>query len=262
MTAVPKKVATRFTKSVGVFQKVLARAKDQDINESDTVTIITDMLAEVFGYDKYTEITSEFAIKNTYCDLAIKVDGGVQFLIEVKAIGLALKEQHLRQALNYGANHGIVWVVLTNGVDWMIYKIRFGAPIGHDLICQFNVLELNPRQSQDQEKLFLLCKEGISKAAIEDYHAHIQSVNRFVIGAIMLSEDVLKVVRRELRRMSPDLTVSIDEIEKILPDVLKRDVIEGDSAKDAMKRVKKSAGKALRKKRASKPASAQPDKEL
>jgi hypothetical protein len=54
------------------FQPVLAKARDKDINESDTVTIIVDVLSQVFGYDKYTEITSEVSIKHTFCDLAIK----------------------------------------------------------------------------------------------------------------------------------------------------------------------------------------------
>ena len=50
--------------------------------------IVTDMLAEVFGYDKYADVTAEYAIRGTYCDLATKLDGTVQALVEVKAIGL------------------------------------------------------------------------------------------------------------------------------------------------------------------------------
>ncbi len=92
MARIPKKVAERFGKHLGRFQKVLRDAKDRDVNESDTVTIVTDMLGAIFGYDKYTEITSEQAIRGTYCDLAIKLNGIVKYLIEVKAIGLTLKE--------------------------------------------------------------------------------------------------------------------------------------------------------------------------
>jgi len=29
----------------------------------------------LFGYDKYEEVTGEFAIRGTWCDLAIKIDG-------------------------------------------------------------------------------------------------------------------------------------------------------------------------------------------
>ena len=104
---IPKTVDERITREVRNFQKILKKAKSRDVNESDTVTIVADMLANVFGFDKYTEITSEQAIRGTYCDLAIKTDGKVKYLIEVKAIGIDLKDSHLRQALNYGANEGI-----------------------------------------------------------------------------------------------------------------------------------------------------------
>ena len=65
MAKIAKKVNERFVKTVLKFQKVLQIAKDRDVNESDTVSILTDILSEVFGYDKYLEITREFAIRNT-----------------------------------------------------------------------------------------------------------------------------------------------------------------------------------------------------
>ena len=61
-------------------QPILASAKARDVGEADTVTVIKDMLADVFGYDKYTDVTSEHAIRGTFCDLAIKVDGHLQTL--------------------------------------------------------------------------------------------------------------------------------------------------------------------------------------
>jgi len=247
MVTVPKKVADRFIKEVRKYEPVLKNAKDRDINEADTVTIVTDMLGDIFGYDKYTEVTSEFAIRGTYCDLAIKIDGEPKYLIEVKAIGLELKDQHLRQAVNYGANHGIQWVVLTNGIYWEVYRIKFEKPISHQLLCSFNLQELNPRTHEDQSRLFILCKEGLTKAAIEEFNEYVRSVNKFVVGAIVQSEAVLNIIRRELRRMSPGVKVDTDELEAILEnDVLKRDVVEGNSAERAKTRVKKAATKALR----------------
>ncbi len=248
MIAIPKKVADRLGKEVARFQPVLKGAKDRDVNESDTVTIIADMLATVFGFDKYTEITSEQAIRGTYCDLAVKLDGKVKYLVEVKAIGLDLKENHLRQAVNYGVNEGIQWVVLTNGVDWQVYSLKFERPVSWDLVTSFNILELNPRHGEEQDKLFLLCREGLGKAAIEVYHERIQSVNRFVIGAIIRTDAVLEVIRRELRRSAPGLKIATDEIAKIVSsDVLKREVAEGELADKAWAKVKKSTGKVLRK---------------
>jgi len=250
VATIPKRVSDRLAKETRKFQRVLKAAKDRDVNESDTVVIVTDMLSGVFGFDKYTEITSEYAIRGTFCDLAIKVEGNVEYLIEVKAIGLNLSESHLRQAVGYGAQHGIQWVILTNGVDWEIYRIRFEKPLGHDLLTAFNILDLSPRKKEDQEILYLICKEGLSKAVIEEYHEHVRSANKFVISAILQTEVSLNLVRRELKRAAPGLKVDMDEIEGILvSDVLKRDVIEGDSAVEAKKRVKKSSSRALKKRK-------------
>ncbi len=248
MARIPKKAADRFVKGVRKFQRVLRNAKDRDINEADTVTIVTDMLEDVFGYDKYTEITSEYAIRGTYCDLAIKIDGEPKYLIEVKAIGRDLKDHHLRQAVNYGANQGIQWVILTNSIDWEIYRIRFEKPISHQLLCSFNFHELNPRTQEDRDRLFILCKEGLSKAAMEQFDEYVRNVNKFVVGTIVQSEAVLNVIRRELRRMSSGAKVDKDELKKmVVNDVLKRDVVEGIPAEKAQARVKKALSKAAKK---------------
>ena len=75
MAKVPKKVAECLANGLKRFQPILNDARKRDINESDTSVIVADMLAYMFGYDKYAEITSEYAIRSTYCDLAIKIDG-------------------------------------------------------------------------------------------------------------------------------------------------------------------------------------------
>ena len=248
MGTISKKVLDRLGKNVGKYQRVLKAARDRDVNESDTVTIITDMLGSVFGFDKYTDITSEQAIRGTYCDLAVNLDGKIKYLIEVKAIGLTLKENHLRQAVGYGANHGIYWVVLTNGVEWEIYKIEFERPVSYELICKYDFTMINPKKQEDQNKIFLLCKEGIAKSAMEKFHIHVQSVNKFVIGAIALSEPVISVIRRELRKVAPMTKVTKEEIEKIMSlEVLKRDVVEGESSEEAKRRLKKVLKKHARK---------------
>ena len=89
---------------------LLVSSKARDDGEADTVMVVTDMLDQLFGYDKYSEITAEYSIRGTYCDLATKLDGVLQLLIEVKAIGLDLTDQHVKQAVDY-ANQGVDWVI-------------------------------------------------------------------------------------------------------------------------------------------------------
>jgi hypothetical protein len=254
MANIPTKVADRLAAALKRFQPILASAKSRDVGESDTVTIVVDMLADIFGYDKYSEITSEYAIRGTYCDLAIKIDGTLQSLIEVKAIGLELKEAHVKQVVDYAANQGVDWVALTNGMYWRFYKVTFTKPIGHELVVDIDISSLNAKSSKDTEALFLFCKEGWIKSVLSDYHSQKQALSRFFLGAIVVTDSVLEVIRRELRRVSPDVKINIEEIRTVLTaEVLKREVLEGEKADEARKKIARAASKALRNKALVKP---------
>jgi len=248
MPAIPKKVTERLTSGLKRFQPILTASKARDDGEADTVMIVTDMLAEVFGYDKYSEVTAEYAIRGTYCDLATKIDGAIQALIEVKAIGLELKDPHVKQAVDYAANQGVDWVVLTNGTHWRIYNVIFGKPIDQELVIDIDVCNLNPKSQADLEVVFLFCKEGWVKSVLGDYQLQRQALSRFFLGALVLSDPVLEVIRRELRRVSPDVKIELEQISSVLSaEVLKREVIDGDKATEARKKIARAANKLLRK---------------
>jgi hypothetical protein len=128
-------------------------------------------------------------------------------------------------------------------------KLRFEKPLNYDLVCELNLLDINLKSDESQEKLFILCKEGLNKQAREDFLQKVQCVNRFVIAAILMDESIANVIRREIRRISPDIKPDIHEIQSILEnEVLKRDVVEGEEAKTAQAKMKRSLGKTLRKK--------------
>lgn len=247
MPKLPAKVQDRIVAGIKRFQPILSSAKARDVGESDTVTIITDMLAEIFGYDKYSEITSEHAIRGTFCDLATKIDGQLSMLFEVKAIGLDLKESHVKQAVDYAANQGTEWVVLTNGAIWRVYKITFAKPIDQELVIEIDFLSLNHKTAKDLEALYLFCKEGWIKSVLGEFHSQKQALSKFFLSAIVLSDPILQVVRRELKRLSPDVRVEIEEIKNaLITDVLKREVTEGEQAESARRKASRAAGKALR----------------
>ena len=259
MASVPKRVSERLTASIKRFQPILAAARSRDVGEADTVTIVKDMLAEVFGYDKYSEVTSEYAIRGTYCDLATKIDGTLQTLIEVKAIGLELKDAHVKQAVDYAANQGVDWVLLTNGICWRVYRVVFAKPIDNELVVDIDFGALNPRSESDVELLYLWCKEGWVRSVLGEYHNQKQALSRFFVGAMLQTEPVLEVLRRELRRVSPDVRIEIEQLKIVVADeVIKREVIEGEKAEEARKKIARNANKALKQASAKKPDPAPP----
>lgn len=184
MPQVPNKVFDRLQAGIKRFQPILASAKARDVNESDTVIIVTDMLSEVFGYDKYSEITSECSIRGTWCDLAIKINGSFEYLIEVKAIGLELKDSYTKQAVDYSANQGTDWVILTNGEVWRVYKVTFAKPIDSELVLEFSFSQLNPKKHADIELSYHLTREGWMKSALGEFHTQRQALNRFFLAGL------------------------------------------------------------------------------
>lgn len=251
MPPLPAKIEDRLVTAIKRFQPILVSAKARDVNESDTVIIVTDMLSELFGYDKYSEITSEHAIRGTYCDLAISIESKVEFLLETKAIGIELKDSHVKQAVDYAANKGVDWVVLTNAAVWRIYRVTFTKPIDHELVVEFNFLTLNSKIKDEVATIYLMTREGLAKKALGGFHEHRQALSRFSVAAAVLSEPVVGIIRRELKRLSPDVRIECEQIcDVLLREVLKREVVEGDKADEAQRKLAKAACKALKSKKA------------
>lgn len=245
---IPKKVQDRLIAGLKKYQPIVGKLRERDISEADTVTVIKDMLTDMFGYDKYAELTSEQQIRGTFCDLAIRVEGKIYYLAEVKSAGTVLNDNHLRQAINYGAHQGIEWVILTNALEWKIYRIKFGQPIDYEEVFNFDVIKLSARSNEDLAKIFMLCRESISSDALAEYHRHAQIVNRYVVAEILQSDAVIGTLRRELRKLFDGVRATDDDLRVILTnDVMKRDTLDGDSPKAAKAIVKKATSALARK---------------
>jgi len=245
--AVTKRVTERIASELKRYQGILADAKDRDISESDTVVIIVDLLADVLGYKKYLEITTEYSIRGTYVDLAVKVGDEVRFLVEAKAIGLSLKESHVKQAIDYAANHGIEWVALTNGVLWQVYKVHFRQPIDKTLVLELDLLQSSPRNREVLGCLGNLSREGFTQSSMKAFFQERKATSKFSIAALLMSESVLGALRRELRKVAPSIRFTEEQLRTMLADdVIKRDLVDGDDAKEAGDFVRRSLKSAAR----------------
>lgn len=250
MASIPSKVASRLAAGIKKFQPILHEAKNKDAGESDTVTIVVAILSEAFGYDQFREITSEKAVKSTLCDLAIKLNDNPKpcLIIEVKRIGMELKKKHVDQVGFYGSRDGVKWVIVTNGIHWQVYKVIYGDKPGEELVVEFYFDKLNHKSNSDLDSLHLITKEGFTRCCLDDYDAHMQAMSRFSLAATILSEPVIEVIRRELRKLSPGTKITVEEVEEALKkDVFKGEVVEDPKAEEARKRIARAQNKASKK---------------
>ena len=120
-------------------------------------------------------------------------------------------------------------------------------------MVEIDFAALNAKTAKDVESLYLFAKEGWLKSVLGDYHSQKQALSRFFLGAMLLTDPILEVIRRELRRVSPDVRIDIEEIKSALTsEVIKREVMEGEKADEARKRIARVVNKALRAKSSNK----------
>lgn len=255
---VSKRFVDRAKPALRRYQKILESAKRRDVNESDTSVIVSDMLTEILGYDKYQEVTTELSVRSTFCDLAIRIHGRLQYLIEVKSIGTELKDNHLRQAIEYGSREGIEWVLLTNGHLWQAHRIRFEQPVDHDLVFEVDLLSSQTRPSHLLEKLYLVSREAGSASVIDLYWQSKEATSRYVLAHVLLSDGVLQIIRRQLRSLFKETKVATDELALLLQsEVIKRELLEGDKSEAAAKTVKRAERRRQRVRRTAENAQAE-----
>jgi len=200
------------------FMPVVNQAKARNANESDTANIVHKFFQDVLGWD-FLDLTSEYKIKNTFCDLAIKHEGEIRLLIEVKAIGLNLKEEHLRQASAYAAHEGVHFVMLTNGLVYRLYHVGFGERI--DVAMVFEVDLAAEVTLEDYTELYLISKHSLPKGQVEEYWAQEEALCRENILEALVSEDVMITLAKYFKNhyeLKVDVTTLRSKVESLLPE--------------------------------------------
>jgi hypothetical protein len=189
----------RLTVGIRKFAKPLADFVARDVNEADTRFLITDFLCEALGYDKFSELTAEFAIKGDFADYGLRIDKQLVALIEVKRVTTKLSPKHLRQVEDYGVREGVDWLILTNGAQWQVYHLSATVPIVVDLVIEIDLL--GPDQpAKKAEGLYPITREGMKHGVIDEVWKAKRATSPKAIAKVLISPAVVTAVRKELRR--------------------------------------------------------------
>jgi len=204
------------------YSKPLSDLIKRDANEGDTRLLITDFLCDGLGYDKYSDLTTEYRVKGEFADFGIRLDKQLAAFIEVKRATTRLNVKHLRQVEMYAVNEGVAWAILTNGSDWQVYHIGAGMPVEIDLALDVNILA-NPKGAAQQ--LFYLTRDAFRRNLIDELWKARRATAPKALVQALLSENVIDSVRKEIKKRSGQ-NVDPKEIARLLRET----VIRGDCA--------------------------------
>ncbi len=204
---------------------ILLKAKEDNLNEADTLVRLVMFFEEVLGYDRLTEIMREVPIKAKYVDLALKIDDAIKLLVEAKAAGCELRERHIEQAESYAALKGLHWVVLTNGVNWNLYHLSFDEDKGIDAEPVFSLDLASDDIDKAAEYLGLLHEQSVRKGAHDDYWRKYTALDARSLGKVLYSEEVLRLIRREIHQHE-GILLDEEDLAKAIHDMLSKDACE------------------------------------
>lgn len=204
-SAVPKWESTARTRIAAAIKKLAKPTlllKEKDALEADTRHLVTDILVDALGYDKYENLTAEFAVRGDFADYGIRIDKQLVAFIEVKRISQKLSASHLRQVESYALKEGVQWAILTNAQVWQVYHVSPGKGQQSEVVLVFEVdiLDESVKNSQKADLLFLISREGISRGRLDDYMSAQNAVSPKTLRPILLSEEVLDEIRRQVKK--------------------------------------------------------------
>lgn len=220
-TATRERVRAALKKFTRPLQDLVAR----DANEGDTRLLITDLLCDALGYDKYEDLTTEYMVRGEFADYGVRIDKQMVAFIEVKRATTKLGVKHLRQVEMYAVNEGVEWVVLTNGAHWQVYHLTAGLPVTIDLTLDLDLLGTQT-VNHKADQLFFLSKESFKRRQIEDVWRQTAATAPRALLDVMLSEPVLEAARKELRRRAGYNVDPADLARMVRASVVRPEVME------------------------------------
>ncbi len=204
-------------KAITDARKMIQDVAKADGNEAETRKRVERIFEWVMGYDVFKHVTREYAIHgagNTeHCDFAIQADAGESsspdVLVELKRVNIDLTPRHLKQVAGYAIDIGCEWVLLTNGREWKLYHITYDKPPQTTLIDSWSLVTDDPVLLA--QKFALISYKEVKRGGLDRLWEKRNVLTAQNLLGVILSEDSLKLIRRELRR-STEVPVSPEEI--------------------------------------------------
>lgn len=220
--------------SLKQYRKRYLLGKNPELDESGTRLMINSVLTDVLGFKSIEEVKTEYMIRGTYADYVIQVKGKRYFIVEVKAMGLELSEKHLRQAVNYAANEGIEWALLTNGRCFDFYRVIFDKPIESRKVFSADLTD-ESQLKLALESLQFITKSIITHKGLENLWNKYSALEPSNISRLLYSKHIVNFLKRQLRRTHKN-KFSDEEIKAVLTRVIEEEVESSKSLKKRRRR--------------------------
>jgi hypothetical protein len=229
------------------------QAKGKKSTEEDARILLNDILSYALGYDKYNELKTEMRERNDRIDYVVKLSEGpnskkdnkFDFVIEAKAAHMKLSQSHVDQTLSYCLKIGIDFFVLTNAVNWQLYKVKRSknAPSAR-LIHEVDFSANNNIESLVDD-FYLFSKVSYLNGDWKSVLEVAKATNVEDIVAVLLSNKIIRNISKEIYATS-----GVKVSDEMVKDIVENQIVKSSVEKVNNKLLRKINVKPKRKKKA------------
>jgi predicted type IV restriction endonuclease len=163
-------------------------------------------------------VTTEYKIRGQYADYGIRINDKICAFIEVKAINIALNQNHLFQVASYAVHEGVDWAILTNGNVWQLYRIEDTKPIKLALVTSIDLFDKELRFPAKCLAFAAFHKKSLVSKYIDKLWKEKSCVNPETVRRIITSKQGVEFIRKQIRRQS-GYRVEASQVSVILTDM-------------------------------------------
>lgn len=141
-------------------------------NEANTKALLIDPVLTALGWDLSDVDVVAREVKvfdGTFLDYSLTPWSGPRLYVEAKGLAENLGDKKfIAQTINYANNDGVVWCVLTNGLQYRVFKTN--EPVSMDQKLLFEVDLRDPDPVQDKIRLLrLIGRDSAESGALTAY---------------------------------------------------------------------------------------------
>lgn len=196
-------------------------------NEANTKALLIEPVLRGLGWDTEDLDAVQREVKvyeGTYLDYALLITGGTKLYVEAKGIAEKLDDKKfIAQTVNYANNDGVVWCVLTNGVQYRVYKTNEPVQMDQKLLFEVDLREDSQSMPDRLRQLRTLSRDAVTAGELDALGERVFTDTRIRAALSKLATDPPAEFEQMLHDRLGHPTVAPDNLRRSLLRVLDGD---------------------------------------
>lgn len=130
-------------------------------------------MLQALGWDMHDldEVEREVIVfDGTTLDYALKVAGNPRVYVEAKSVtGNLTDKKFVAQTVNYANNDGVLWCVLTNGLQYRVFKTNEPVSMEQKLLFEVDLSDATIPVAQQAKMLSALTRQSVENGHLDAF---------------------------------------------------------------------------------------------